>query len=144
MNGKSIFTVSREKHLDHLVRVVPLIVLGYAVHSYVLMTVTTGSHPMVLALGSALIGMILGFVAYDNFHKVEGFDDHLNVQWFLYNQKIKYDEISDVLVAEDARTFATVTIHYGSKKSTFYFVDDAMVFKAFINSQRHQNEQLAA
>ena len=31
------FNITREKHLDHLVKVVPLIVLGYGVQSYLLM-----------------------------------------------------------------------------------------------------------
>jgi hypothetical protein len=84
-------------------------------------------------------------VAYDNFHKVECFENHLEVQWFLYNQKITYDEIQDVLVAEDVRSFTTVTLKLVSGKKAFYFVDDALAFKAFIHSKKHkESDQIAA
>lgn len=145
MNGKTLFTLTREKHLDHLVRVTPLIVLAYAVQGYVIMTVTTGGHSLVLSLGASLIGMILCFVAYDNFHRVDCFEGHIDVQWLLFHQQIKYSDILDVSVSDDSQSFSTVTLTLTRGKTRFYFVDDALEFKAFVDSKRtDQNEQLAA
>lgn len=144
MNGKTLFTVTREKHLDHMVRVVPIIVLFYGIQYYMVFQMGvsfTNSHFMVLGL--FLVFMIAGFISYDLHHKIECKENHINICWGPLNKKILYQDILAIEIPEDEKSFSTVRIvtRYGSHK--FFFVDNGKALKAFIKDQQVE-KKLAA
>ncbi len=137
--------ITREKHLDHLVRVVPLVVMGYALQCYLLFQLKGALAPeFIMILGVALVLMISSFIIYDTNHKVIFGQDYLSISFFLYHQVIPLDDIIQVHVAGSQNSFDRVmlhTHHYG--KIRLYFVDDAFKIKEWIDSQKNSS-QLAA
>ena len=93
-NGKS-FTITREKHLDHMVRVVPFIVFCYAVQCFVIMKVSPGSFSTISLsiLGGFLALMIAGFITYDVKHQVILNEGSLNIRFLGSDKTILYDDI---------------------------------------------------
>lgn len=143
MNGKTLFTVTREKHLDHMVRVVPIIVLFYGIQYYMVFQMGvsfTNSHFM--ALGLFLVLMIAGFISYDLHHKIECKENHINVCWGPLNKNILYQDILAVEIPEDEKSFSTVKIVTKNGSTKFFFVDQAKALKLFIEDQ--QKEKLLA
>jgi hypothetical protein len=134
-------TVTRENHLDHMVKVVPFIVCAYAIQCYFISSV----EPEVFAikglffLGACLVAMIAGFVAYDLTHvvKIEEESFSVSVSWLNYNKTYQYHEISSVKVSESSQSFATVTVSLANgKKINVFFADDADKIKKFIEEKR--------
>lgn len=137
-----VFSVSREKHLDHMVKVVPFIVCGYAIQCYFISSV----EPEVFAinglifLGACLIAMIAGFITYDLTHivKIEEESFSVSVSWMKYFKSYAYSEIFDVEISESSQSFATVLIKLKTgKKMKVYFVDDADKIKKIIEEKCH-------
>lgn len=137
MEPKKSLKLSREKHLDHMVRVVPLIVLGYALQSYVLLQMKSPlSMNAVFVLGASLIAMIGAFVAYDVKHEVEFFEDHFTVGFFGIKKKISYSEVKSVVVKETEQTFTSLKIQTTHASFHFRFVDNALEIKHHIEAPR--------
>lgn len=137
--------ITREKHLDHLVRVVPLVVLGYALQCYILFQLKGELAPeFIMILGIALVLMISSFIIYDTNHQVKINHDYLSISFFFYQKVIPLDDIIQVQIADSQNSFDMVmlhTHHYG--KIRLYFVDDAFKIKEWIDSQKNLS-QLAA
>lgn len=126
MDKPSPFKASREKHLDHMVRVVPLLFLGYALQAYFLshMNTSLGSNAIIF-LGLALAGMIALFVCHDLKHQVTIFEDRLELHFFFYKKIIPLASIDRVLITTPKESFSNLIIFHGTKKTRIFFVDDA-------------------
>jgi hypothetical protein len=136
-NGKS-FTITREKHLDHMVRVVPFIVFCYAVQCFVIMKVSPGSFSTISLsiLGGFLALMIAGFITYDVKHQVILNEGSLNIRFLGSDKTILYDDIWLIEINEPGQTFSTMRIQAAQGKVTFYFIDDSEKIKQWIESHQ--------
>ena len=136
-NGKT-FTITREKHLDHMVRVVPFIVFCYAVQCFVIMKVSPGSFSTISLsiLGGFLALMIAGFITYDVKHQVILNEGSLNIRFLGSDKTILYDDIWLIEINEPGQTFSTMRIQAAQGKVTFYFIDDSEKIKQWIESHQ--------
>ncbi len=134
-------TISREKHLDHMVKVTPLIILGYGLQCYFLTQMNAeGISKHLLGLGFALASMLGLFLIHDLYHQVNFFDSHLESGWRFWQKKktINYDEIQSIDVSEKDQNFATMIIRLKNrKKIVFYFVDKPEELKTWIETQKN-------
>ena len=135
------FTLTREKHLDHMVKVVPFIVLGYAIQCYVIFQIHPGpfSTTGLGILAGLLILMIGSFICYDLQHRVEFREENIRVSFGPWRKTISYSDIEEVLIADPGQSFSSLTLKCQNGKHTFYFVDHAEKIKAWIE---HQNKSL--
>lgn len=145
----SKFCITREKHLDHMVKVVPIIVVGYAIQCYFIVSMGPVQFAVdsLMFLGGCLGMMIAGFITYDLKHKVEFFDDHLEIHFGLFNYQssLTYHDIKSVSVSEKEQSFATLTVlSRNGKKFGFYFIDDADKIKQWLEEKRSPELGLAA
>lgn len=133
------FKLTREKHLDHMVKVVPFIVMCYAIQSYVIlkMSPTEFSSITLSILGGFIASMILCFVTYDLKHEVYFHTDKLSCHFFHSYHEISYEEILSIEVKEPSESFSSLKIETTKGKFTFYFVDDAQKIKEWIESKKH-------
>jgi hypothetical protein len=145
MKNTDYFILGREKHLDHMVRVVPFIVFCYAIQCFAIMKVSPGEFSSISLsiLGGFLACMIAAFITYDLKHQVQFFESHLEVRFFSSHKVISYEEIWSVELKDPGQSFSTVTLVTVSGKVSFYFADDAEKIKKFIESKK-QSDLLAA
>lgn len=139
-------TITREKHLDHMVRVVPFIVLCYAVQCFAILKLGPSEITIVsiMVLGGFLALMIAGFITYDLRHNVTFFKDELHSRFFFFQHIIRYEDILKVEINEPKQSFATLTVTTAHGKHTYYFVDQADKVKEWLESQKASEEKLAA
>lgn len=142
---KDEFKISREKHLDHMVRVVPLLVLAYGIQCYFIMSHGPEEFAKngLFFLGACLVIMISGFITYDLTHVVNFQADHLSisVSWLRYAKEISYHEIKSINVSDPGSNFSTLQLEtINGKKYGFYFVDDADKIKQWVEQQKKKNQ----
>ena len=139
-------TITREKHLDHMVRVVPFIVFCYAIQCYAITKIGPSDVATVsiMVLGAFLALMITGFITYDLRHNVKFFKQELHSRFFFFHHIIRYEDILSIDVNEPKQSFASLVIHTKNGKHTYYFVDQADQMKEWIEAQRTVEEKLAA
>lgn len=132
--------LTREKHLDHMVRVVPIIVIAYAVQCYFIMNMSPGAFAVngLFFLGACLALMIGAFITYDLTHRVifneESFT--VSVQWLRYEQTVKYDQLKSIHVSEEAQSFSTLKFTaVNGMKFHFFFVDEADKIKTWVETK---------
>ncbi len=144
--SKSIpFTLTREKHLDHMVRVVPFIVLMFGIQGYVLTKIHEGlGGGAIIFLAFCLISMITAFITYDVKHQVTFLENHLEMRFLGLYKQLAYSDIVSVHISESNQTFASVQIRTKNDRHTWFFVDDADGIKAFLESQKKQDFKAAA
>jgi hypothetical protein len=139
-----IFTIKREKHLQHLVNVAPFVAVAFVVQCY-LLTYFFQDAPIshfALPLAISLSLMISGLVIYDSYHFLECHSDHfqLGFKFFNLKQQYFYHEISHVEVLEPEASFSSLVIHFITKnKKVIYFVDDAESVKKIIEGYQQKN-----
>lgn len=136
------FSITREKHLDHMTKVVPFIVMCYAIQSFVIMKVAPGDFSSVSlsVLGCFLAAMIGGFITYDLKHSVTLEEDHFVISFFHVNHKISYHDIESVHINEPAQSFSNVSVKTPSGKFTFFFIDEGDKVKAWLEEKRQKTE----
>jgi hypothetical protein len=146
MKNSTIFQVTREKHLDHMVRVVPFIVFCYAVQCYVIvqMAPTNFSSFGLTILGGMIALMVTGFITYDLKHQIVFYENELKVSFFSKVKTIRYEDIWVIEVTDPSENFSTLTLRGENKKDTFYFVDDAEKIKKWIEEKKQAQLNLAA
>lgn len=129
--------ISREKHLDHMVKVVPVIVFGYALQCYIIsgMNSAVGGTTL-LILGALLCMMIMGFITYDIKHEVKFTDAGMDIEFLGTKTHVPYTEITDVQNSSPGHTFGSITVKCGRKMYKVYFIDEADKVKAFIEAKR--------
>lgn len=145
----SEFCITREKHLDHMVKVVPFIVCAYALQCFFIMKLGPVEYAIdgLFFLGGCLISMITAFVTYDLTHVVKFHDENftVSINWLNYHRTYVYQDLTMIEVSEAGQTFATVTLTTRSgKKFGFYFVDEADKIKAWLEKKRLPEMQAAA
>jgi hypothetical protein len=141
--------LSREKHLDHMVRVVPFIVGAYLLQCYMVMQIGGSSVARngIFFLGAALALMILSFIVYDLTHRVTLYDNFLKIEvkWLHFEKIISYQEIKEIKVSDPDQTFSQLRIQtHKDQKITFYFIDEADKIKKWIEDQNKESFSQAA
>lgn len=126
--------LTHEKHLNHLVRVVPLLCLAYGMQSYMMMSFAKGSATgtLVLLLGLSLAMSVMALVTYDNHFVVKWEEDLFSVKtpWSWKTKQFNRHEIQSIEVIGEVDEFQTVIVKLNNKKRlTFYFVDNGHDFK---------------
>jgi hypothetical protein len=145
MSKTTPFKLTREKHLDHMVKVVPFIALMFGIQGYILTKIHEGmGGPAVIVLAGFLIAMITAFITYDVKHQVTFFEDHLEMSFLGLSKKLLYSEIISVHVSESNQTFASILLRTSASRHTFFFADDADGIKVFLESQKQTDLKAAA
>lgn len=144
--AKPLLIITREKHLDHLVRVIPFIVLLYAIQSYMLIRLApagfTSEH--VVFLGAGLFCTISAFIIYNLKHRTEFFEHHLIISFMGHERSIAYHDLVEVMVQPGEDTFSTLTlVEKSGKKYRIFLVDDAAKIKQWLESQKASLAQAA-
>lgn len=138
--------ITREKHLNHMVKVVPFIVLCYAIQSFIIMKIGPGELAGISlsVLGGFLACMIAGFVIYDMNHKVQIFDDHLKIRFLITESIISMSDIESIHIGDPGESFSSLTLKMSSGKRTFFFIDNAEKIKSFIEEKKNKEFKKAA
>jgi hypothetical protein len=144
--SKSIpFSLTREKHLDHMTKVVPFIVMMFGIQGYLLTKINESlGTSAIFVLAGCLISMITAFITYDVRHQVTFFESHLEIKFLGLDKKIMYSEVLSVQISESNQTFASLQLKTKQGHHRFFFVDDADAIKAFLESQKNHKLKAAA
>ena len=145
MNIKNSFSLTREKHLDHMVKVVPFIVFCYALQSFVILTVSATEFSSIglTILGGFLAAMIAGFIFHDLNHQVIFSETHLKISFLFYKKEISYEDIWSIEIKDPGQAFSNLSVISSSGKNTMYFIDDAEKIKAWIESHKQAHLKAA-
>lgn len=138
MKNAGSFNITREKHLDHMVRVVPFIVFCYAIQCFAIMKVSPGEFSSISLsiLGGFLACMISGFIAYDLKHQVTFSENFMEIKFLSHHKTIRYEDIWAVEIKDPGQSFSTLTLLTKDGKISFFFVDDSEKIKKFIESKK--------
>ena len=137
--------LTREQHLDHMVKVVPLLVLCYGLQCYAILNMkNAGMAGTFLAISGVCLALMIGaFICYDLKHQVTFFEDHLRIQFFSLVKVIPYSAVDSVEVSEPSGTFSKIIINHHSGRTRFYFVDDAAAIKKWIDARNVEQSKAA-
>ena len=144
------YNITREKHLDHLVRVVPLLALAYGIQGYLMMSWSEGGPTglLVLSLGFSLALSVMFMVGYDQRHQVsfnqEGFQ--VKAPWLFAQGFKSWQEVKEIEIIGTSEEFQTVVVKLTKGSYTFHFVDNGHEFKKSheLATQKPTEERLAA
>jgi hypothetical protein len=137
-NDHENILLSREKHLDHMVRVVPFIFFCYAIQCFIILKISPDkfSTTSLSVLGGFLALMVAAFITYDLKHQVTLLEDQIQVKFFSSEKLISYHDIIMLHVPDPNENFSSLIIHTIHGKHTFYFVDDAQKIKQLIEDKK--------
>lgn len=132
--------ITREKHLDHLVRVVPLLCLAYGIQSFMMMSYAQGgpTGALVFLLGVSLALSVVALVTYDHRHHVAWDAQSFEVRapWSFSTTTVAREKIQSIDVIGGPEEFQTVHVKLHDRRSfTFYFTDNGLDFKASMEKQ---------
>lgn len=145
MKSQLPFTITREKHLDHMVRVVPLLFFGYVIQVFFLSKMQTAlGMASLVFLGVSLASMIGLFVIYDLKHQVTLFEDRLEINFFGFKKSIRYSEIDEIKASTPDESFSTILIRHERKKTRIYFVDSSDEVIALVKPTNEDRRDSAA
>ncbi len=145
MSKTTPFTLTREKHLDHMVKVVPFIALMFGIQGYVLTKIHESfGSTAIFFLAGCLISMITAFITYDVKHQVTFLESHMEIRFLGLSKNIPYSEILSVRISESNQTFASLQLFTKEGAHRFFFVDDADAIKTFLEAQKKQEFKAAA
>jgi hypothetical protein len=130
--------LTREKHLDHMVRVVPFIFFCYAIQCFVVFKISPDhfSTTGLSILGGFLASMVAAFITYDLKYQVRLTENEIQVEFFSYKKTVSYEEIKFIDVPDPTENFSSLIIHTYTGKHTIYFLDDALKIKTWIESKK--------
>jgi hypothetical protein len=141
--------LTREKHLNHLTRVVPFLGFVYGIQSYLLMRMSQTQQTgwLVLALGICLAITVLLLVSYDIYTEIhfsaEGF--FVKTPWRKKPLIVSQAFILKIEVIGKDDEFQTVQVYLRNKKKMeFYFVDNGQEFKDALTHKAHPYSQAKA
>ena len=129
--------LTREKHLDHMVRVVPIIFLGYALQCWIINSMNTpigGTSLMVL--GGLLGAMIGGFIYHDVTSVIVLEETHIRMSFMGLKKSVSYSDITKVINTSPQHNFGTIMIVGSFGHHRFFFVDDADKVMEMIEKKR--------
>jgi len=140
--------ITREKHLDHLVRVVPILCLAYGIQSFMMMNYAQGGATGVLVflLGVSLALSVVALVTYDHRHHVAWNEESFEVRapWSLTTTTIPREAIKSIEVMGGPEEFQTVSVVlHDRRRFTFYFTDNGLEFKAAMEKQTAEFQRAA-
>jgi hypothetical protein len=138
MNAEKNLCLTREKHLDHMVRVVPFIVFCYATQSFIILQITKSEFSSIglSILGAFLALMIAGFIVHDLKHRAVFYETHLTISFLNLQKTISYQDIVQIQVNEPGQNFSNLIIKTSKSSHTFYFIDDGEKIKSWIESNQ--------
>lgn len=140
------FKLTREKHLDHMVKVVPFIVMCYAIQCFVILKIDSSifSTTSLSFLGGMLVLMIAGFITYDLKQTVSFGQEYISGEFLGLKHTIYYHDITSVEVKDPKESFTSLVIKTHKKKYTYFFVDDAEKIQAWIETKRFPTDHKMA
>lgn len=150
MNKRAIAKITREHHLNHLTRVLPLIVGIFGIQCYVVSQMnpeaSIGNYAIFMAIS---LGLLIGsLVYYDTKHLVLIFEDRLFISNPLLNSQrmLMLNEIEEIITTEDDLNFASMVLKLQNGEKVFlYFVDyPKHVKKLILELKQPHKEDLAA
>ena len=146
MNKRAIAKLTREPHLTHLTRVLPLIVGIFALQCYLVSQMnpeaSVGNYAIFMAMSLGIL--IASLVYYDTKHLVLIFEDRLFIQNPLFNSQrvLMLDEISEVLTTDQEVNFASMIFKLkDGDKIYLYFVDYPQHVKKLIEELKTPREE---
>lgn len=144
MTEKSSFHISRERHLDHMVRVVPFIVALYAFQSYVIFRISPAQFStMGLTLLGGLLAFMIGVIlTYDLKHKVHLGEKELHISFMGVMRVVPFEDITSIDFDGTGESFSNLKIKTARRSFTFYFIDDAQKVKNWIEEHRNQSNEM--
>lgn len=145
MKNAGSFHITREKHLDHMVKVVPFIVFCYAIQCFAIMKVSPGEFSSISLsiLGGFLAFMISAFITYDLKHEVTFSENYMEIKFLNNHKTIRYEDIWAVEIKDPGQSFSTLSLLTKEGKVSFFFVDDSEKIKKFIEDKK-QSDLMAA
>lgn len=137
MNEEKTPKLTREKHLDHMVKVVPFIFLCYGIQCFTLYKIgySAITGPTLLFLGVALAILTGCFTLYDLKHELVLKQDHLTIEFLWYKKDIPYNTILSIDVHESEKSFCRLKISTLKSRHLFYFVDNGEEIKNWLLSK---------
>ena len=137
MDQSPIGKLERKNHLNHLTKVVPFIVLLFAIQCFLIYHFMGGVEIFntVSIIGIGIISLICSLLYYDYNHHIILYQDHLHIYFSLAltNREIGYDEIENISVGEEGTSFSSVYLNLiDGEKVTLHFIDYPDHVKDFI------------
>lgn len=138
--NKVLAKIGRQNHINHLITVMPLITMVYAIQCYIMWHFSPDMKIGDYAIGmGCMLSSFIGFmVFYDNNHHVLIYEDKLHVYFGLTrtNKIIKFKDIDKVIAPEEDVNFSSLVIRTKEEKNhIFYFVDHPAHVKQLIEKQ---------
>lgn len=142
MNEEKTPKLTREKHLDHMVKVVPFIFLCYGIQCFTLYKIgySAITGPTLLFLGVALAVLTGAFTVYDLKHELQLHEDHFTVKFLWYKKDVPYNTILNIDVHESEKSFCRLKVSTLKSKHTFYFVDNGEEIKSWLTDRLKTQE----
>lgn len=133
--------ITREKHMAHLVRLMPFLLLAVVVQGLVYQYWVPRDMALdvsiFMGIGIALIGVAYGL--YDHFHQVRLYPHFLQVRFDLMGQfeEVLYRDITDMKVEVTRQAYYNVTLllRDGSNLKLRY-LDDVQELKSYLKGVR--------
>jgi len=126
-------TLTHEKHLDHLVRVVPLLCFAYGVQSYMMLNFARGGSTslLIFTLGISLAVSVMALVTYDYKSVVRWNNENIIMKspWNFSFTTVSFRDVQQMDIIGEEDEFQTIIIKLQNKSYTFYFVDNAFELK---------------
>jgi len=141
---KALAKVGRDNHLDHIINVLPLITVVYAIQCYIMARISPAAEngDFALYLAFALISFISALFYYDKNHHVIFYDDHMHVNFSLLgtNRIIYYKDIKEIIAPEEECKFSSIMIKTREQGNhVLHFVDYPVTVKTLILDQKAKN-----
>jgi len=146
MKGEELFHITREKHLDHMVKVVPFILCFYSIQCFVILQIGVGgiSSSGLSIMGVLLALMVTMLVTYDLKQKAWLEEERICLELFGFRKVIHYKDIQSILINDPGQSFSSLEILMTKGRVTLYFVDDAEKIKKWIEDKKSPMAKAAA
>ncbi|MDA8793586.1 hypothetical protein N9N67_10075 [Bacteriovoracaceae bacterium] len=120
--------LERNNHLNHLVRVIPIITFAFAVQCMLIYHFTTGKFLAEFAtiVGVGFIALIALLVFYDSNHHIILYKKHMQIYFALMgvNEDINYNDIENITTVDEESSFSTITLQLkDGRKYNLHFID---------------------
>jgi hypothetical protein len=131
--------ISREKHLRHMTRLMPYLMLAYAAQSYLYLKYVPEhiAVDVTIFVGVGIVLVTAGFALYNHFHQVSLHKHHLSsgLMVFGLKEEILYRNIQYLDIETSRHGYFNVTLYLrdGTIHKLFY-LDDVSELNALIKS----------
>jgi len=144
--SKTIKTIQRQHHLQHLTQIAPFITIAYVLQCYMMTSFFTdiSISQFAIPLAISLAIMLGSLVVYDCYHYMNICEDGLEIGFPPFGMKstILYSQIKEIEIFDPEAHFSTIIVHLKNEsKKIIYFVDEAILIKVIIDEiMKVQNE----